>query len=141
MYYSGEIVVSLVDAYDADKSLPQLLRVMAQEPESIPLRSVGLVSEDVTLQPTLASLAALALKEIEEFLIPLVASAVDQGSDTGSTGDPEVSQAEDFNTGESTDSQQRESEITKQPKKNTKVSISFHFIVCFYMYVISPLSR
>lgn len=65
-FASGEIVLAFVD----DCSIENVLRMCTKPTKSIPLASVGLVSEDVTIYPTVLELAMQALENAREYLTP-----------------------------------------------------------------------
>ena len=74
----GELVVGVVDDCsrsdegDASSSaVKQLLNILTQDPSCLPLSSVGLVEEEVTVQPTLLAIAAEALSGLVDFILPL----------------------------------------------------------------------
>ena len=78
-FTAGELVLGFIDDCSPDSTssstLRELLCSMTQEAEQLSLNSVGLVEEEVTVQPVLLSLAVEALKELTDFIAPAPAPA------------------------------------------------------------------
>jgi len=74
----GELVVSVVELGDAHQSLSNALRAMKVAEVTVPLKAVGFVSEEATLQPTLLALAVKGLEQCKEVLLapPTATAAV-----------------------------------------------------------------
>ena len=74
----GELVVSVVELGDAHQSLSNALRAMKVAEVTVPLKAVGFVSEEATLQPTLLALAVKGLEQCREVLLapPTATAAV-----------------------------------------------------------------
>ena len=66
----GELVIGIVDEGDDDADIAQVLRMMSQKPEFMPLRSTGLVREEVTIQPTILKLASDVLAHLHDYIKP-----------------------------------------------------------------------
>ena len=62
------VLVFVESASDSRISLAQVLRVMGQEPLSVPLTSVGFVQEEVCLQPTFVEAANKAMERLNDVL-------------------------------------------------------------------------
>lgn len=74
----GELVIGIIDDCTASKdtagactAVKQLLQTMTQRADFIPLSSVGLVKEEVTVQPTLLAIATEALGALSDYIFPL----------------------------------------------------------------------
>lgn len=68
-FEEGETVLAFVEsASDSRVSLAQVLRVMGEEPLTVPLASVGFVQEEVSLQPTFVECARIAMEKLGELL-------------------------------------------------------------------------
>lgn len=65
----GELVIGIVDEGDDNADVAQVLRMMSQKPEFMPLRSTGLVREEITIQPTILKLAADVLAHLHDYVI------------------------------------------------------------------------
>lgn len=96
-FFPGELVVAIVDAGEAATAVPRLLRVLAEDSEVVPLKGVGLVREEVTLQPSLLTLTVSALKHLQDYILPPIEAEVpavpayeDRSAEngTGSNGGP-----------------------------------------------------
>ena len=66
----GELVIGIVDEGDDNADIAQVLRMMSQKPEFLPMRSTGLVREEVTIQPTILKLASDVLAHLHDYVIP-----------------------------------------------------------------------
>lgn len=71
----GEVVMAIVYSLEPPASFKQALRVMSQDTDSAELVSVGLVKEEVTIQPTLLQLGAKVLSSVKDLLLPEDAAA------------------------------------------------------------------
>ena len=60
----------------------RLLRVLTERDVSLPLHSVGLVKEEVTVQPTLMGLAVDALQALGDYVLPAAPVAAPAGNGT-----------------------------------------------------------
>lgn len=69
-FEQGELILCVVEEGPHCTALAQVLRMMDQKPIVAPLQSVGFVQEDITLQPTIASLAVAALEAAVGYLPP-----------------------------------------------------------------------
>lgn len=68
-FEEDETVLAFVEsASDSRVSLAQVLRVMGEEPLSMPLTSVGFVQEEVSLQPTFVEAANMAMEKLSDVL-------------------------------------------------------------------------
>ena len=87
-YDAGETVIVFVEATsDSAVSLAQMLRVMGEEPLTLPLSSVGFVQEDVTIQPTFLDCAKQALERLEGVFVKADnAHAADEEARRGESG-------------------------------------------------------
>ena len=65
-FSSGEIVIALVDSC----SIESVLRMCSKESISIPLKSIGLVSEEISVLPIVLELTMKAVEAISDLLIP-----------------------------------------------------------------------
>ena len=65
----GELVIAVVETGDCLDAVSKALRVFKSDSVVLPLKSVGFVEEEVTLQPTLLELTKQALQQCEEFLV------------------------------------------------------------------------
>ena len=90
----GELVVGVVDdcsrsdeGHASSSAVKQLLNILTQDPACLPLSSVGLVEEEVTVQPTLLAIAAEALSGLVDFILPLP-PVVEVESDPQTSEDP-----------------------------------------------------
>jgi len=68
-YAPGELVIAVVETGDCLDAVSKALRVFKADSVVVPLKSVGFVEEEVTLQPTLLELTKQALEQCEEFLV------------------------------------------------------------------------
>jgi hypothetical protein len=80
-FSAGELVVGIIDDCTASKdtlgactAVKHLLHTMSQGADFIPLNSVGLVKEEVTVQPTLLAIATEALGALSDYILPLSVS-------------------------------------------------------------------
>lgn len=83
-FFNNEIIIGVV----REGSVSNLLRTLEEEPETMELGCSGLVQEEVTLQPTLFSLASSCLQGLTNFLLSETASK----SSTESEEDPQSHQ-------------------------------------------------
>lgn len=86
-FEEDETVLAFVEsASDSRVSLAQVLRVMGEEPLSVPLTSVGFVQEEVSLQPTFVQCACTAMQKLGEVLKCVTSGdvpAIEEGSSAG----------------------------------------------------------
>ena len=76
-FSEGELVIGIVDYPSPGSSgraeeFKQLLQTMSEKVEYLCLNSVGLVKEEITVQPTLLGMAVESLREIEAYILPLL---------------------------------------------------------------------
>jgi hypothetical protein len=80
-FSAGELVLGFMDDCPSDStgsgnlSVRELLCSMTQEGEQLSLNSVGLVAEEVTVQPVLLSMAVQALTQLTDLIAPAPAPA------------------------------------------------------------------
>lgn len=67
----GELIVGIVDEGNLEDDVAQVLRVMSQPVETISLKSVGLMQEDVSIQPTLLQLATDVVENLRDYILPI----------------------------------------------------------------------
>ena len=81
-FAAGELVLGFIDNCSPDSTssstVRELLCSMTQDAEQLSLNSVGLVEEEVTVQPVLLSLAVEALKELTDFIAPAPSPSLPQ---------------------------------------------------------------
>jgi hypothetical protein len=91
-FSAGELVLGFMDDCPSDStgsgdpSVRELLCSMTQEGEQLSLNSVGLVAEEVTVQPVLLSMAAQALTQLTDLIAPAPAPAVQEDEGEGEGG-------------------------------------------------------
>lgn len=80
-FSAGELVIGIIDDCTASTdnlsactALKHLLHTMTQGAGFIPLNSVGLVKEEVTVQPTLLAIATEALGALSDYILPVSVS-------------------------------------------------------------------
>ena len=75
-FSEGELVIGIIDCPSGSSNkveeIKLLLQTMTQKVEYLCLNSVGLVKEEVTVQPTLLAMAVDALQQIEEYILPIL---------------------------------------------------------------------
>jgi hypothetical protein len=83
-FSAGELVIGIIDDCTASNdslgactAVKHLLQTMAQGADYIPLNSVGLVKEEVTVQPTLLAIATEALGALSDYILPVSVSVPD----------------------------------------------------------------
>ncbi len=64
-FLPNELVISIVNDED---NIGNILGIMNESDDSIPLMSTGLVKEDITIQPTILNMSINALNQINEFI-------------------------------------------------------------------------
>jgi hypothetical protein len=93
----GELVIGIIDDCTASRdgdtlgactAVKHLLQTMTQGADFIPLNSVGLVKEEVTVQPTLLAIATEALGALSDYILPL--SVSDPSEALPALDEPEV---------------------------------------------------
>jgi hypothetical protein len=85
-FSAGELVLGFMDDCTSDStgsgsgglSVRELLCSMTQEGEQLSLNSVGLVAEEVTVQPVLLSMAVQALTQLTDLIAPAPAVQEDE---------------------------------------------------------------
>ena len=84
-FSKGELVIGIIDCPSGSSSrveeIKLLLQTMTQKVEYLCLNSVGLVKEEVTVQPTLLAMAVDALQQIEEYILPILSSPQEEETD------------------------------------------------------------
>jgi hypothetical protein len=89
----GELVIGIVDGPaggDSIQAVKQLLQTMTQPVDYLSLNSVGLVKEEVTVQPTLLALAVDALDHLGEFILPVIPAILPSDSESAPIPDAAV---------------------------------------------------
>jgi hypothetical protein len=64
-----ELIIAIVDGKKT--TIAQTLTFLHKKDKVMPLKSVGLVSEDISVQPGLYAMAKQALKELKDFIEPI----------------------------------------------------------------------
>lgn len=90
-FSAGELVLGFMDDCPSDStgsgsgglSVRELLCSMTQEGEQLSLNSVGLVAEEVTVQPVLLSMAVQALTQLTDLIAPAPAMQEDEAEGEG----------------------------------------------------------
>ena len=67
LFATSELVIAFVDDCGAES----ILRLCSQNPSYLELESVGVVDEDVSIQPTILELSLQALEQLGEFVLPV----------------------------------------------------------------------
>lgn len=84
-YRENELVVAICD--EASVSVGEVLRLLSKKARALELRSVGLVQEDVSVQPALFDMAAETLHKLRHILSP-APPAVDVNVSVNATASP-----------------------------------------------------
>ena len=125
-FTAGELVLGFIDNCSPDSTgsstVRELLCSMTQDGEQLSLNSVGLVEEEVTVQPLLLSLAVEALIELTDFIAPAPAPLLPQEEQEEGV---DVSTSEHLKIGRSgtnadVQSRTRDREQKKKKKKKKK---------------------
>ena len=76
-FAKGEVILAFVDAC----GIESLLRMCTKPTESVPLKSVGLLNEEVTLLPVILELAMQGIHAAREVIMPAQLQIDDEGDD------------------------------------------------------------
>jgi hypothetical protein len=100
-FSAGELVIGIIDDCTASKdslgactAVKHLLQTMAQGADYVPLNSVGLVKEEVTVQPTLLAIATEALGALSDYILPVSVPVPDPSEGLLDRDEPDVANLE-----------------------------------------------